>query len=99
MATLNGAADAPTGTPSLEPELPVHVRAVIQEIADHARRFLPVERVILFGSRARGDFRASSDIDLAFDHRGTEQAWASFVNELTDSAPTLLELDLVDLRR
>ena len=37
---------------------------VIQEICDFARMY-HVKKVILFGSRARGDFKAKSDIDLA----------------------------------
>lgn len=37
---------------------------VIQEICEIAEKY-KVEKVILFGSRARGDFRRTSDIDLA----------------------------------
>ncbi len=37
---------------------------VIEEIRDFARKY-NVKKVILFGSRARGDFREKSDIDLA----------------------------------
>ena len=97
MVIVNGAA-APAATALRELGSPEYVQDVIRLIAEQARKVLPIDRVILFGSRARGDFRANSDIDLAFDHRGTEQAWADFINELHDSARTLLELDLVDLR-
>ena len=37
---------------------------VIEEIRDLARQY-DVEKVILFGSRARGDYKERSDIDLA----------------------------------
>lgn len=37
---------------------------VIQEIREIAEKY-KVEKVILFGSRARGDFHRTSDIDLA----------------------------------
>lgn len=37
---------------------------VIKEICDIARKY-NVQKVILFGSRARGDFKTKSDIDLA----------------------------------
>ena len=37
---------------------------VIEEICDFARKY-NVKKVILFGSRARGDFKEKSDIDLA----------------------------------
>jgi predicted nucleotidyltransferase len=39
-------------------------RAAIGEAADLLRRQFPVDAVILFGSKARGDDDAESDIDL-----------------------------------
>ena len=44
---------------------------VIHEIQNLAQKY-EVRKVILFGSRARGDFREKSDIDL--DSRGVENA-------------------------
>ena len=41
---------------------------VIEEICDIARKY-NVQKVILFGSRARGDFKTKSDIDLAVQGR------------------------------
>lgn len=52
-----------------------------------------VEKVILFGSRARGDFKERSDIDLAF-YGGNSTNFILDVDELTS---TLLEYDIVDL--
>ena len=52
-----------------------------------------IEKVILFGSRARGDFKERSDIDLAF-HGGNSTNFILDVDELTS---TLLEYDIVDL--
>jgi uncharacterized protein len=72
---------------------------VLAEIVQAARRSLDVRRAILFGSRARGDDRANSDIDLAFEHGSTDAQWAAFVNQMAEQAPTLLALDLVDLGR
>lgn len=37
---------------------------VIEEICDIARKY-NVQKVVLFGSRARGNFKEKSDIDLA----------------------------------
>lgn len=37
---------------------------VIEEICDLAKKY-GVGKVILFGSRARGDYKRASDIDLA----------------------------------
>jgi predicted nucleotidyltransferase len=36
---------------------------------------LPVERVVLYGSRARGDFRADSDADVAVILRNGADDW------------------------
>lgn len=52
-----------------------------------------VSRVVLFGSRARGDFKRTSDIDLAVEG-GDFERFALDVNEET---ATLLEYDIVDL--
>lgn len=51
--------------------------------------------MILFGSRARGDYRRTSDIDLAAEG-GDFNRFALDVDEETS---TLLKYDIVDLRR
>ena len=50
-------------------------------------------KVILFGSRARGDNKPRSDIDLAVEGGDV----LNFRFEIEDEAPTLLEFDIVDL--
>ena len=50
-------------------------------------------KVILFGSRARGDNKPRSDIDLAVEGGDI----LNFRFEIEDEAPTLLEFDIVDL--
>jgi uncharacterized protein len=69
----------------------------LQEFVERAERALVLRRVYLFGSRARGDARDDSDVDLAFEHESSPAAWADFVNTAQDQAPFLLDLDLVDL--
>lgn len=65
---------------------------VLTEIADLARTYR-INKVILFGSRARGDFHRTSDIDLA-TIGGEHARFALDVDELTS---TLLRYDFVDL--
>lgn len=65
---------------------------VIDEIIDLAKQY-DVHKVILFGSRARGDYRERSDIDLAFSG-GKAAAFTLDVDEMTS---TLLEFDIIDL--
>lgn len=67
---------------------------VIQEIRDLAKKN-NVDKVILFGSRARGDYHRASDIDLAV-YGGNIAAFALAVEEDTS---TLLRYDVVDMER
>lgn len=67
---------------------------VLNEISSFAKKY-HVQKVILFGSRARGDFKRTSDIDLAVKG-GEFERFALDVNEETS---TLLEYDIVDLDR
>jgi predicted nucleotidyltransferase len=38
---------------------------VIKELQDVFRRYANIEKVLIFGSRSKGNYRAGSDIDLA----------------------------------
>lgn len=53
------------------------------------------EKIILFGSRARGDNRERSDIDLAI--YGMPQENRAFFWSDIDDLPTLLDFDLVHI--
>ena len=63
---------------------------VLNEIIDFAEKY-DVKKVVLFGSRARGDFKRTSDID-----GGNFDRFALEVNEETS---TLLQFDIVDADR
>ena len=65
---------------------------VLRQIAAFAKEY-GLKQVILFGSRARGDHRERSDIDLAVSG-GNFPAFALDVDEETD---TLLKYDFVNL--
>ena len=57
-----------------------------------------IEKVLLFGSRARGDAVDVSDFDVAVVAPSlSEDAWARFVSNLRDKAPTLCHLDILRL--
>ena len=54
-----------------------------------------VRRVILFGSRGRGDARPRADVDLAVEAPGASaRDWLRLV-EMAEHAETLLPIDLV----
>lgn len=69
-------------------------KAVLQEIIQLAREY-QVERVLLFGSRARGDYKERSDIDLAFQGGSGSR----FILDVDEQTSTLLEFDIIDLSR
>ena len=64
---------------------------VLAQIQEIARQYGTAK--VIFGSRARGDFQAKSDIDLAVQG-GIVAGFALDVDELTD---TLLRYDIIDL--
>jgi predicted nucleotidyltransferase len=65
---------------------------VIEEILRYARNF-GLKKVILFGSRARGDFDRASDIDLAASGGDIKQ----FSYTMEEKTSTLLRFDVIDL--
>lgn len=64
---------------------------VLREIRDSAVRN-NLSRVVLFGSRARGDYKSRSDIDLAVSGGNVPQFWSDM-----DDASTLMSFDIVNL--
>ena len=53
-----------------------------------------IDKIVLFGSRARGDNTKTSDVDLA--------VWGgdidNFYNDIDEKASTLLKFDVVDMQ-
>ena len=64
-------------------------------LAELARRY-GARRLVLYGSRARGDHRYNSDVDLAVYGMPEENEGAFGVD--CDELPTLLKLDIVQIR-
>ncbi|MCE5287405.1 MAG: nucleotidyltransferase domain-containing protein [Pelosinus sp.] len=62
----------------------------IQEIGKKYK----VERILLFGSRARGDHKSTSDIDLAVYPSAGFRSVGYFSSEI-DDLETLLKIDVV----
>ena len=71
--------------------------ASIRQVVEIGVRAVDPDKVILYGSRARGSAREDSDYDLAFvfppDRR---DRWVRFVVDLDDAAVTLLPVDLLN---
>lgn len=69
---------------------PIVMQEIIQIAKDNN-----VEKLIIYGSRARGDFKERSDIDLAFYGGDSSQ----FILTVDEDTSTLLKFDVVDLRK
>ena len=67
---------------------------VINEIIDLAKSN-GIEKVVLFGSRARGDYHRASDIDLAVCGGDI----TNFALDVEEKTSTLLTYDVVDLSK
>ena len=67
---------------------------VINEIQELAKKY-GVKKVLLFGSRARGDFKRTSDIDLAALGGNIDR----FALDVKEDTSTLLKYDIVNLDR
>ena len=65
---------------------------VLEEIRSLAKKYR-VKQVILFGSRARGDYRQNSDIDLAVSGGDI----IKFTLGVDEQTSTLLKYDVVNL--
>ena len=68
-----------------------------QSLVDLAVKLIQPTKIVLFGSRARGDHRPTSVYDFAFFFHGkpTPERWAEFCLEAEETLPTLAALDLV----
>ena len=67
-------------------------KQIINEITELAKEH-ELKRVILFGSRARGDFKERSDIDLAVSGGNI----VKFSLDIDDKINTLLLFDIVNM--
>lgn len=69
-----------------------NMRTLYEKLAAEARR-LGASKVMLYGSRARGDDRERSDIDLAVF--GLDESDQPQFMEMVEALPTLLDFDVV----
>lgn len=69
------------------------IRNIVVEELRHLAEDHGLRKVLLFGSRARGDFRRESDIDLAVSGGNAER----FLLDAEETTSTLLKYDVVNL--
>ena len=75
------------------PAIPEAVRRLVARLGAEPS----VKRVILFGSRARGDAHPRSDVDLAVEAPGASARDWLRLADMAEDADTLLSIDMVRL--
>lgn len=68
---------------------------LLRQIVDAVRQEAKPQRVILFGSRARGEWNDRSDIDIAVI---PEVGTSFFSTPIEERIRTLLKIDILDFR-
>lgn len=70
--------------------------SIRQKLCFLAKQF-SIKKMVLFGSRARGDSHAHSDIDLAVWGIKDARAYLDFQEAVEEQVLTLLSFDIVDM--
>lgn len=71
---------------------------VIRELQDVFRRHANIEKVLIFGSRSKGNYRAGSDIDLALIGENIDYRQLLDISTEIDDLELLYSIDLLDYR-
>ena len=72
--------------------LPEHLKKLMKQ----AIIMIQPQKVILFGSRARGDAVANSDFDVAFEF-SNKKGWDQLANWPEENLDSLYKYDLIDV--
>ena len=72
---------------------------VIQELHDVFRRYANIEKVLIFGSRSKGDYRAGSDIDLAVIGKDIDYSVLLDIQCDIEDLELLYSIDLLDYQK
>lgn len=71
---------------------------IVSQITSIAARFPDIKKVLLFGSRAYGDYNPRSDIDLAVIAPNiSSREWLIFTDAIEEELETLLKIDVINL--
>lgn len=67
----------------------------LHDLVQKAMQNCVPKSIFLFGSRARGDYKSTSDFDIAIDTDVDHAAWAQFVVDYEEESSTLLPIDFL----
>ena len=68
----------------------------INLIKDVFKQFTKVESVFIYGSRAKGNFKKTSDVDLAIRFEPGFNGGVAKIKSALDDLPIIYEIDAVD---
>lgn len=71
----------------------------IEELKRYCAENRQIEKAVLFGSRARGDFRRSSDIDLAISTNDSTHSQQNLIEHGIDELSTPIKINVVFMDR
>jgi predicted nucleotidyltransferase len=69
-------------------------KELLGQIVDAIVRHVNPTKIIIYGSRARGDYKPTSDIDIAVE---CDEGKSLIRNVIDDEIRTLLKVDIVDI--
>ncbi len=72
---------------------------VIKELQDVFRRHTNIKKVLIFGSRSKGNYRAGSDIDLAVIGNDIDYNQLLSIHCEIDDLELLYSVDLLDYQK
>lgn len=72
---------------------------VIKELQDIFRRHVNIEKVLIFGSRSKGNYRPGSDIDLAVVGKNIDYNLLLEILCEIDELELLYSIDLLDYQK
>lgn len=72
---------------------------VIEELSNVFRRHANIEKVLIFGSRSKGNYRTGSDIDLAVVGKNLDYSKLLDIMCEIEDLELLYSIDLIDYQR
>ena len=72
---------------------------VIQELQNVFRRHANIEKVLIFGSRSKGNYRAGADIDLAVIGKNIDYSQLLTIRCEIDDLDMLYKIDILDYQK
>lgn len=66
-------------------------------IVETIKTFARIERAVIFGSRARGDYKSTSDIDIAIYGRDLTSTEVNLLRDNLEQLDIIYKFDVVDV--